>query len=62
VFLRDDLVPGQRVPGPAIIAERNATTVVEPGWEAEVTALDTWCSPRDAPRGALRRRHAPRTR
>jgi len=40
VFLRDDLVPGQRVPGPAIIAERNATTVVEPGWEAEVTALD----------------------
>jgi 5-oxoprolinase (ATP-hydrolysing) len=40
VFVREDLAPGQRVPGPAIIAERNATTVVEPGWEAEVTAMD----------------------
>ncbi len=40
VYLRDDLVPGQRVAGPAVIAERNATTVVEPGWEAEVTPLD----------------------
>jgi 5-oxoprolinase (ATP-hydrolysing) len=40
VYLRDELVPGQRLPGPAIIAERNATTVVEPGWEAEVTARD----------------------
>jgi 5-oxoprolinase (ATP-hydrolysing) len=40
VYLRDDLVPGQRLAGPAIIAERNATTVVEPGWEAEVTPLD----------------------
>ena len=34
---RDALAPGQRLPGPAVIAERNATTVVEPGWEAEVT-------------------------
>jgi 5-oxoprolinase (ATP-hydrolysing) len=40
VYLREELVPGQRIAGPAIIAERNATTVVEPGWEAEVTALD----------------------
>ncbi len=40
VFDRDALGPGARVPGPAIIAEQNATTVVEPGWEAEVTALD----------------------
>jgi 5-oxoprolinase (ATP-hydrolysing) len=37
VFLRDDLAPGDRVAGPAIIAEANATTVVEPGWQAEVT-------------------------
>jgi 5-oxoprolinase (ATP-hydrolysing) len=28
------------IPGPAIIAEQNATTVVEPGWEATLTALD----------------------
>ena len=35
VFERDALAPGQRIAGPAILAERNATTVVEPGWEAE---------------------------
>jgi 5-oxoprolinase (ATP-hydrolysing) len=40
VYLRDELVPGQRLAGPAVIAETNATTVVEPGWEAEVTAKD----------------------
>ena len=40
VFQRDKLPPGARVPGPAIIAERNATTVVEPEWEARVTELD----------------------
>ncbi|MEX5745883.1 hydantoinase B/oxoprolinase family protein [Massilia sp. X63] len=37
VFLRDGVKPGDRVRGPAIIAEANATTVVEPGWEAQVT-------------------------
>jgi 5-oxoprolinase (ATP-hydrolysing) len=31
---REDLVPGEAVPGPAIIVEANATTVVEPGWTA----------------------------
>ena len=36
VFLRASLAPGQRIAGPAIIAENNATTVVEPGWRAEV--------------------------
>ena len=35
---RADLAPGDAVPGPAIIVEANATTVVEPGWAA---ALDT---------------------
>ncbi|MBK7659345.1 MAG: hydantoinase B/oxoprolinase family protein [Betaproteobacteria bacterium] len=38
VFDRDALVPGQCVAGPAILAERNATTVVEPGWVAESRA------------------------
>ena len=33
------LHPGDRIAGPAIIAEANATTVVEPGWQAEVTRL-----------------------
>jgi 5-oxoprolinase (ATP-hydrolysing) len=34
---RRDLGPGQRVAGPALIVEDFATTVVEPGWSAEVT-------------------------
>ncbi|MGA8391522.1 MAG: hydantoinase B/oxoprolinase family protein, partial [Burkholderiaceae bacterium] len=38
--VREDLRPGDLIPGPAIIAEKNATTVVEPGWEARLTALD----------------------
>jgi 5-oxoprolinase (ATP-hydrolysing) len=50
VFLRDHLAPGQRIPGPAIIAERNATTVVEPEWEARVTAEDHLVLERTVPR------------
>ncbi|MFC3147019.1 hydantoinase B/oxoprolinase family protein [Piscinibacterium candidicorallinum] len=37
---RADLRPGDVLQGPAIIAEPNATTVVEPGWQAELTHLD----------------------
>ena len=37
VYARGALLPGHAVRGPAIIAEDNATTVVEPGWEARVT-------------------------
>ena len=40
LVVREDLRPGDCVSGPAIIAEKNATTVVEPGWEAKLTALD----------------------
>jgi 5-oxoprolinase (ATP-hydrolysing) len=40
VYLREKLPPGTRIAGPAIIAERNATTIVEPEWEAHVTELD----------------------
>ena len=40
LFRRTDMRIGDRIGGPAIIAEANATTIVEPGWEAEVTALD----------------------
>ena len=34
---RSALATGEQVPGPAIIAEATSTTVVEPGWVAEVT-------------------------
>ncbi|MDE2452873.1 MAG: hydantoinase B/oxoprolinase family protein, partial [Burkholderiales bacterium] len=37
LFRREALAPGASVDGPAIVAERNATTVVEPGWRARVT-------------------------
>src|SRR4051812_36056527 len=40
VYRRDELAPGQRVEGPAIIAEANATTVVESEWRATVTPLN----------------------
>jgi 5-oxoprolinase (ATP-hydrolysing) len=38
VYLRADVDPGAIVKGPAIVAEANATTVVEAGWQAEATA------------------------
>jgi 5-oxoprolinase (ATP-hydrolysing) len=40
VFDRDALKPGHAVEGPAIVVDRNATTVVEPGWRASVTPSD----------------------
>ncbi|MCD8515104.1 MAG: hydantoinase B/oxoprolinase family protein [Burkholderiaceae bacterium] len=40
LVVREDLHPGDVIPGPAIIAEQNATTIVEPGWQARLTALD----------------------
>ncbi|WP_020203690.1 hydantoinase B/oxoprolinase family protein [Cupriavidus sp. WS] len=50
LFPRDTLRPGDVLPGPAIIAERNATTVVEPGWQAELTARDHLVLTRAVPR------------
>ena len=39
-FLRGELSPGCRVSGPALVIEPNQTIVVEPGWQAEITAKD----------------------
>ena len=49
---RESALPGHVIDGPAIIAERNATTVVEPGWQARVTALDHLLLERVLPREA----------
>jgi 5-oxoprolinase (ATP-hydrolysing) len=38
LHVRESLRAGARIEGPAIIAEKNATTVVEPGWAATLTA------------------------
>jgi len=40
VFHRESLRPGNRIAGPALIIEPNQTIVVEPGWQAEITAKD----------------------
>ncbi|WP_297769212.1 hydantoinase B/oxoprolinase family protein [uncultured Roseovarius sp.] len=40
VFRRAALAPGNSVRGPALIIEDNQTIVIEPGWRAEITALD----------------------
>ncbi|MFC5462875.1 hydantoinase B/oxoprolinase family protein [Massilia niabensis] len=38
VYRRADFKPGDVIRGPAIVAEDNATTIVEAGWQAEVTS------------------------
>ncbi|MES3020371.1 MAG: hydantoinase B/oxoprolinase family protein [Pseudomonadota bacterium] len=38
LYRRADMRPDDLIKGPAIIAEANATTIVEPGWQARVTA------------------------
>jgi 5-oxoprolinase (ATP-hydrolysing) len=50
IVARDGLVPGQLIDGPAVIAEKNATTVVEPGWRATVTAQNHLVLERVVPR------------
>ena len=50
LYRRESLSPGARIAGPAIIAEANATTVVEPGWRATVTPLNDLVLERVAPR------------
>tara|TARA_Y100001934_G_scaffold22603_1_gene25357 strand:- start:22533 stop:26141 length:3609 start_codon:yes stop_codon:yes gene_type:complete len=37
IYDRETLCPGCKLDGPAILKEANATTVIEPGWQAEVT-------------------------
>ena len=55
LYARDDLRPGDRIAGPAVIAERNATTVIEPGWAATLTTRDYLVLERTV---ALQREHA----
>lgn len=52
LVVREQTAPGHVIDGPAIIAERNATTVVEPGWQARVTAFDHLVLDRVQPREA----------
>src|SRR3984885_12331179 len=38
VYTRDQLIPGSKVKGPAIIIEPHQTVVIEHGWQAQLTA------------------------
>ena len=40
IFRRERLKPGNRIAGPALVIESHQTIVVEPGWQAEITAKD----------------------
>lgn len=50
LFRRADLRPGDTVEGPAIIAEPDATTVVDPGWRATADAHGDLLLARSRPR------------
>ncbi len=50
LFVRENLQAGATLTGPAIIAEKNATTVVEPGWQATLTAAGPFELRRTVPR------------
>ncbi len=40
VYLRGDVGCGHHLPGPALLIEPNQTIVIEPGWQAELSAHD----------------------
>jgi 5-oxoprolinase (ATP-hydrolysing) len=50
VFARSDLLADDRIAGPALIAEENATTALLPGWQAEVIGTGALVLRRIAPR------------
>jgi 5-oxoprolinase (ATP-hydrolysing) len=52
LYVRESLRAGATIDGPAIIAEKNATTVVEPGWRAVLTAAGPIELARVAPRAS----------
>ena len=54
VYDRAKLLAGDRVTGPALIREANATTVVEPGWEATIASTGHLILRRTVARAAAR--------
>lgn len=50
LFRRENLSPGQLVTGPAVLVEENATTVVEPGWQAQMSSTGHLVVRRSEPR------------
>ncbi|HYI48221.1 MAG TPA: hydantoinase B/oxoprolinase family protein [Allosphingosinicella sp.] len=52
LYERLELAAGDTIPGPALIIDPSATTVVEPGWRAEVDKLGNLILTRAVPRAA----------
>jgi len=52
IFRREELAAGQVIEGPAVLAEQNATTIVEPGWRALVTPQNHLLLERYVPRAS----------
>jgi 5-oxoprolinase (ATP-hydrolysing) len=52
LYDRERLAPGDVIMGPALVIDAMATTVLEPGWRAEVDALGNLILTRAAPRAA----------
>jgi 5-oxoprolinase (ATP-hydrolysing) len=50
VYDRAALAPADKLTGPALIFEANATTIIEPGWQAEVTPQNHLILKRITPR------------
>ncbi|HHS89211.1 MAG TPA: 5-oxoprolinase, partial [Rhodobacteraceae bacterium] len=50
VYMRNQLKPGHKVDGPALIIEDNQTVVVEPDWRAQITQHDHLLLKRVTPR------------
>lgn len=55
IYRSEDLKPGDRLPGPAIIIEPNQTIIVEPEWRAELTPERAVILSRSKPRISTRK-------
>ncbi|WP_041316697.1 hydantoinase B/oxoprolinase family protein [Hyphomicrobium nitrativorans] len=55
VWRRDDLAPGQKVAGPAIVIEPNQTAIVETGWSAALSERGDLILTREAARREMHR-------
>jgi len=51
VYRRADLGAGSRFDGPAVVEERETTSVIRPGWSVEVATDGSLVATRDAARG-----------
>jgi len=49
LYLRGSLLPGMSIVGPAIVAEANATNVIEPGWRMRLNSTGDMVLTRDVP-------------